>query len=381
MGGEKPGLSALPETPTSWTQQQLAKLLGVFNNDPRANQKRAGKIADVLSYITPLGVAEGLVAQYRDNMGHLRKGEPVDTFSTAGLAALPDVGMPAKAMFLGVRAMTAPLAKLRTAQAMEKAGVDRADIWTKQGWYRGVDGKWRWEISDKPAETQISEYEDAVVKQAALMQEKERLLKKGASISQAENFRNRLASFNARKPIPNEGSLVDTYLHPELHNAYDFSPVQTVRFNRKNMADIAGANTEAFAATTDIGGKQVPILGFKDYNAYRGLKKGPGDRGLMAHEVQHVIQNTENWAPGSNIALAGSADNYTRTAGEVEARNTQARLNMTEAERRKYAPWLTQDVTDDMQIVMPNQSAYRNRLKFAKGGRVSSLAVKRKAKK
>jgi hypothetical protein len=44
-------------------------------------------------------------------------------------------------------------------------------------------------------------------------------------------------------------------------------------------------------------------------------------------------------------------DVYRRSAGEVEARNVQSRMNMTPAERRATPPWLTQDVPDEMQIV------------------------------
>jgi hypothetical protein len=42
---------------------------------------------------------------------------------------------------------------------------------------------------------------------------------------------------------------------------------------------------------------------------------------------------------------------YRRTAGETEARNVQTRMDMTAAERRAKAPWTTQDVPDDQQIV------------------------------
>jgi hypothetical protein len=46
-----------------------------------------------------------------------------------------------------------------------------------------------------------------------------------------------------------------------------------------------------------------------------------------------------------------AVDLYRRNAGEVEARNVATRLNMTAAERRAKAPWLTQDVPDEQQIV------------------------------
>ena len=42
---------------------------------------------------------------------------------------------------------------------------------------------------------------------------------------------------------------------------------------------------------------------------------------------------------------------YRSLAGEVEARNVQARMDMTPDERRARPPWETQDVPDDMQII------------------------------
>lgn len=50
--------------------------------------------------------------------------------------------------------------------------------------------------------------------------------------------------------------------------------------------------------------------------------------------------------------FSGPFDIYQSLAGEVEARNTQARQKMTEAERRDTAPKLTQDVPDERIVVM-----------------------------
>jgi hypothetical protein len=41
-----------------------------------------------------------------------------------------------------------------------------------------------------------------------------------------------------------------------------------------------------------------------------------------------------------------------RLAGEVEARNVERRMHMTEEERRATPPWLTQDVPDEDQIIV-----------------------------
>ena len=42
---------------------------------------------------------------------------------------------------------------------------------------------------------------------------------------------------------------------------------------------------------------------------------------------------------------------YQRTAGEVEARNVQSRMNMSPEERKAKPPWTTEDVPREQQII------------------------------
>jgi len=53
-------------------------------------------------------------------------------------------------MFLGKGAKNADLLALKKAQALEGTKTPE-DIWRDTGWFKGVDGKWRFEISDEPA--------------------------------------------------------------------------------------------------------------------------------------------------------------------------------------------------------------------------------------
>ncbi len=117
-----------------------------------------------------------------------------------------------------------------------------------------------------------------------------------------------------------------------------------------------------------------------------GARKGS----IAAHEMQHGVQGIEDMASGANsgihfhpvssldeakayvsslpreygarvmtdpidgrigVRYQLSPDLYRRTAGEVEARNVETRLPMSAADRRSTAPWRTQDVPDDQQIV------------------------------
>lgn len=73
--------------------------------------------------------------------------------------------------------------------------------------------------------------------------------------------------------------------------------------------------------------------------------------GVLLHEVQHLIQQIENFAKGSSPSLCGY-DKYFRCAGEVEARNVVARHGLTPEERIMKLRTETQDVPDNRQIVL-----------------------------
>jgi hypothetical protein len=62
-------------------------------------------------------------------------------------------------------------------------------------------------------------------------------------------------------------------------------------------------------------------------------------RGVILHEVQHMIQKTEGFARGGNVSEFKdqfgdkSFEMYKRLMGEVEARNIQSRMDFNEAQR------------------------------------------------
>ena len=60
-------------------------------------------------------------------------------------------GPPGKATAAGIGARTADSAALRRAEALEKSGTDNETIRQETGWYRGMDGQWRFEIDDSGA--------------------------------------------------------------------------------------------------------------------------------------------------------------------------------------------------------------------------------------
>lgn len=116
-----------------------------------------------------------------------------------------------------------------------------------------------------------------------------------------------------------------------------------------------------------------PVVGVgKDSKLYPG-----GSRSVVLHELQHAIQDWEGFAKGGSpseflkkntelfqggglkpgdprlqdLARRASDNDYLRLAGEAEARLTQARQNMSNAERSAVPPWKMWDVPAIEQMV------------------------------
>jgi hypothetical protein len=230
-------------------------------------------------------------------------------------------------MFAGPTAKTADHAALAKAEEMAASGASRDDIWNETGWFKGTDGKWRFEIDDSTA-----------------------------GLKNDEQF---IAEFG-----PLKGQAVNRFEgldHPGLKEAYPWL-------------------TDEFSFAGDYAPGR-PTLGlFSPRNNRMEVTAGSPDeaRSVALHEHQHAVQRKEGFPLGANTdqdppgsyelrqewlaknpgkqLSAGDLygfqeEAYRRNAGEVEARNVQARMNMTPEERRRIAPWFTQDVPDELQII------------------------------
>lgn len=71
--------------------------------------------------------------------------------------------------------------------------------------------------------------------------------------------------------------------------------------------------------------------------------------GVLLHEVQHLIQEEEDFARGGDSSMGRMRNR--RIAGEVEARNVCYRHLLSQEQRRQKLRTDTQDVADKLQIV------------------------------
>jgi len=257
--------------------------------------------------------------------------------------------------FAGERAKNANHSLLQQAKDELAQGVDPETIRQKTGWFQGKDGKWRFEINDDSALiTPYEAYDDYRFEQLVNGQNGETL-----EVPLSEVWKDE-ALFNA---------------YPQLANL----KVEIKPLDNKRAGGWFSPNENKIVLSNDATAGQM-----KSY---------------LVHEVQHAIQNEENFANGSNIneelkmlpdntytgnesidkriseikeqlrqpMLAKEADklwdeisqlremqaerNYRNSAGEVEARNVQTRLNMSKEERQNQSPESTEDVKRSNQNV------------------------------
>lgn len=199
-------------------------------------------------------------------------------------------------IFAGVNAKTADLGALERAKEMDAAGAAREKVWGETGWFRGVDGKWRFEIDDSGMTNDIR-----------------------AAIEETDPG----TQFSL-------GEVID---HPDLYAAYPEMSDRRANLMPKDWMDAQVKG--AYGGVT--GGGDVY---FRDDMI---------DTGRPAHEMQHLVQAIEGFERGGSPSSL-SFEDYQRLAGEVEARNVELRALFDAELRREVAPWDMQDVPDDRQI-------------------------------
>lgn len=275
--------------------------------------RNAGLLGEAIGGVTPI-VAAAKAPQIA--RGLLQMGE-----NAAKPSTLRNVSQ--RGIFGGELAQTADKAALSKAKELEKAGAEQRAIWKETGWFKGGDGKWRFEIDD--------------------------------------------AGFKVSNYRSTGGGMAPD--HPGLKEAYPNS-------HRLKITPDARleSGTMGYAPWKDS-------LDFRmgDHGAivYKPGESAPDDAWL--HELQHYVQAREGFANGGapsqmkDIALEmlrrdvasgqipdtaqamqmlpmAQHNAYKRLAGEAEARAVQSRMNLTPAQRRALFPLDSYDVPLDSLI-------------------------------
>lgn len=238
---------------------------------------------------------------------------------------------------------------LKVAEEMERGKKDAKAIKLATGWERGADGRWRYEMPD----AKIKDMKDIG----------------GGNI--VKRFDDDM--------LWNDGKLSDVIDAPGLFEAYP--QLKDVRIDTDAIMNDMPSNGDYNAKTNTI---TIHADELKYMNS------------ILNHEIQHAIQHIEGFARGGSPSLIrgevkkkfnevtkqirqlraeGKEDeakalveknrglynayqknddynSYKSLAGEVEARNVESRMGMTDEERRNSLAEETEDVNRDEQIVM-----------------------------
>lgn len=238
-------------------------------------------------------------------------------------------GPPGRATAAGIGARTADSAALRRAEALEKSGTDNETIRQETGWYRGMDGQWRFEIDDSDAAFSRSgeaQYSADNADYARYTQLMNRMLT--GELTEAEHAE--LLGLDkkngstkkelARRIDEGNATLRDILQHNALFDAYPEIAETKVKFADMPSGTAGSYNRETNTITLDTKLK---------YDANEALD-------ALMHEVQHRVQAAEGFAGGTNPGYWNRGENYDRAAEKY--RDNRARLlnGLSTEERALY---------------------------------------------
>lgn len=350
----------------SWRENLAATLARYVFGDDRRGHATGGKIAGIADFIP--GVGTGLAID--DTARALDEGSYGEAALNA-LGLIPELGPAAKAMFIGAGSQLFRKDMAKLAQEMKAKGAHTDDIWRATGddvvagTMFGPRGEAIQEISDDAAHFNA----DAFPRGGGMAGFMDEYARQHHGVDRAlqlpPNSRERLAAVrygSEKAQAARTKPLSEVLEHPDLYRAYP------------DVADIP------------IGREPNSFMGFKGSysDGEIGITENVRDkRSTALHETQHAIQEREGWPRGNSpYAVANHPDPavqeayadeikrrletsgdtyidaqakakhsvYERSWGETQARNTQARSNMTLDERKAMPPRHTQDIADERQI-------------------------------
>lgn len=192
-------------------------------------------------------------------------------------------GPPEKYSYAGRNAENADLNALHEAERYEMQGVDAETIRQKTGWFRGADGKWRWEIDDSGTETDTkwNFLRNPDAKRYNELFEKAYLY----DTATAEDLNELQILDKNLKGVRKSPLYLDEIVkHDKLFEAYPALRDVKVRFeaNTGNKEGSYHPEENKFILRT-------------------GLKLEPEKlKNTLIHEIQHAIQEQEGFARGAN---------------------------------------------------------------------------------
>ena len=230
----------------------------------------------------------------------------------------------------GLKAETADKSALEKAMELEKDGTDSEKIRKETGWFKGYDGKWRFEIDDSELEfkTDIKKNRAAAIELAKMKVKSAELEEKIVNNTATKAEENEYYNLDEKMIEYRKGvKLSDVINHPKLFEAYPQLKNVDVYY------EISSVNRGVYSSNGNV------IM----LNPMHTIDE---QKEAIIHEIQHAIQGIENFANGSNLEYwknLGYSDEeamamYYNTAGEREARDVSARRDYNAEQRKNIRP-------------------------------------------
>lgn len=305
-----------------------------------------------------------------------------DTAMNLAGVGTPMAASGAAGIFGGRLAATADKAMLATAERMAAEGKSADAILKDTGWFMGPDKKWRFEISDHQSVLNPAAYKHNLPAEKVTAPASEQLIHDAlyaaypslANIPmsiQRGQVAGRYFSGTEKSPefagvvAPNPQKGRQVALH-ELQHAIQgiegFSPGKSPhQFHQQADAELARAalsfrrEMDRLPPGLDNHAKENAVieqyrrLGAMDWVPSRQARDVALDR--ITNPDSQLTELVKAYGLDQRTSPYSSMEMYRRSAGEVEARNVEARRALDGPMRRAMAPWTTEDVPTAQQIV------------------------------
>lgn len=287
--------------------------------------------------------------------------------------------------FAGENAKTANKELLAQAKSAVENGRDPEAIRQETGWFKGGDGKWRFELDDsdinfKGAGSYMASHIKGGVKLGDLIHAdklfnaypdlKNITVKTSADGGIYYSPKTDEIFFDGGEKVDNaKGSLLHEVQHAiqqregfaQGGSPSEFSDINRTEIalegNKNRLRTLLGNNPKEAAVYSEMNRLVEEYQGFDNmpaeveqrYDSLLNQMQGEVGRNIL--DLDFEIRTTQMRLKEGNADILTAEDQYRRLAGEVEARNVQIRLPLTEAQRKAFSPNDTQSIPDEQQWV------------------------------
>ena len=320
------------------------------------------------------------------NSNHQSNLQPnIDSKNTNEQIAQDDLINAARYSFAGENAQTANKELLAQAKSAVENGRDPEAIRQETGWFKGADSKWRFELDDSDINFKgTGSYMASHIKSGVKLGD---LIHADKLFNAYPDLKNVTVKTSADggiyySPKTDEiffdgGEMVDNAKSSLLHEvqhaiqqregfAQGGSPSEFRDINRTEMAlegnknrlrTLLGNNPKEAAVYSEMNRLLKQYQGFDNmpaeieqkYDSLLGEMQGEVGRNIL--DLDFEIRTAQMRLREGNADILTAEDQYRRLAGEVEAKNVQLRLPLTEEQRKAFSPKDTQGIPDEQQRV------------------------------